>query len=82
MSGFASDSMETRGLAVLATVAGVEAARLRPEQNLVGDLGIDSVKALQLVMRLEDELGIEIPDDAAARMDTVGDVLAYLGTLA
>ncbi len=82
MSGFGSDSMETRGLAVLATVAGLEAASLRPEQNLVGDLGIDSVKALQLVMRLEDELGIEIPDDAAARMDTVGDVLAYLGTLA
>lgn len=81
MNDFASDSMETRGLAVLATVAAVEAAGLRPEQNLVGDLGIDSVKALQLVMRLEDELGVEISDDQAAKMDTVGDVIAYLRSL-
>lgn len=81
MSDFASDSMETRGLAVLATVAGVDGASLKPEQNLVGDLAIDSVKALQLVMRLEDELGVEISDDQAAKMDTVGDVIAYLRAL-
>ncbi len=47
----------------------------------MGDLGIDSVKALQLVMRLEDELGVEISDDQAAKMDTVGDVVAYLRSL-
>lgn len=72
------NDFQSRGLGVLARVAGKNAAELRPEQNLVGDLGIDSVKALQLVMQLEEELGIEISDDDAAKMDQVGDVLAYL----
>lgn len=74
------NDFQSRGLEVLARVAGRDAAALRPEHNLVGDLGIDSVKALQLVMQLEEELGIEISDDDAAKMDRVGDVLAYLGT--
>ncbi len=74
------NDLQKRGLAVLARVAGKDAAELRPEHNLVGDLGIDSVKALQLVMQLEDELGLEISDDEAAKMDQVGDVLAYLAT--
>ena len=74
------NDLQKRGLGVLARVAGRSAAELRPEQNLVGDLGIDSVKALQLVMQLEDELGLEISDDDAAKMDRVSDVLAYLAS--
>ena len=74
------NDLEKRGLEVLARVAGRDAATLRPEQNLVGDLGLDSVKALQLVMQLEDALGIEISDDDASKMDQVGDVLAYLAS--
>ena len=76
------NDLETRGMTVLARVAGKSVSELRPEQNLVGDLGIDSVKALQLVMQLEDELGIEISDDDAAKMDKVSDVLAYLASRA
>ncbi len=73
---------ETKGLAVIARVAGKNADELRPEQNLVGDLQIDSPKALQLLLLLEEDLAIEISDEDAAKMDTVGDVLSYLGKLA
>lgn len=68
-----------QALEVVAKVSGRDAATLRPEQQLVGDLNIDSPKALQLLVELEDTLNIEISDEEAARMDTVGDVLAFLG---
>lgn len=64
-------------LAVISKLAGADQSSLKPETELVADLGIDSPKALQLLVELEDELGIEISDDEAARMETVGDVLAF-----
>jgi acyl carrier protein len=75
------NAQQQQGLAVIAAIAGQDVATLRPEQHLVGDLGIDSPKALQMLLQLEEELGIEIDDDAAAKMDTVGDVLAYLASI-
>lgn len=74
------NDLERRGLEVIARVAGRNAAELRPEQNLVGDLQIDSPKALQLLLQLEDDLGLEISDEEAAKMDTVGDVLVFLAS--
>ncbi len=67
---------------VLSELGKVERAQISPGQELVADLGIDSPKALQLLVELEDRLGIEISDEDAARMETVGDVLDYLGSLA
>lgn len=67
---------------VLAKVSGQDAGSLRDEMSLVADLGIDSAKALQLLADLEDALDIEIEDEDAARMDTVGDVLGYVKSLA
>lgn len=72
--------LERRGLEIIARVAGRSAGELRAEQNLVGDLQIDSPKALQLLLQLEDDLGLEISDEEAAKMDTVGDVLAFLAS--
>lgn len=66
-------------LDVLAAVSGRPRDELRPEQHLVADLGIESPQALQLLVQLEDRLGTEIPDEAAAAMETVGDVLDYVG---
>ncbi len=65
-------------LDVLARLGTVERGQLTPQMELVSDLGIDSPKALQLLVELEDTLGIEISDEDAARMDTVGDILSYL----
>lgn len=69
-----------KALAIIAELSGTTPETLKPEQDLVGDLGIDSPKALQLLVELEESLSIEISDDDAAKMDTVGDVLGYLAT--
>ncbi len=74
--------VKQKGLEIVAAISGKPVAELEPELDLVGDLGIDSPKALQLLLDLEDALGIEISDEDAAKMDTVGDVLGYLGNLA
>ena len=50
----------------------------RAGQDLVVDLGIDSPRALELLVALEDVLGIEISDEDAARLETVGDILSYV----
>lgn len=69
---------ESVALDVLAKLGTVERSEIKPEMDLVADLGIDSPKALQLLVELEDRLDIEISDDDAAKMDTVGDILEYL----
>ena len=62
-------------LEVLAKVSGVDRQKITPESALVGDLGIDSPKALQMLVELEDRLGMEIDDELVTRLDTVADVL-------
>jgi acyl carrier protein len=63
---------------VLAEVSGQDRAEIREDMDLTADLGIDSAKALRLLVELEDRLGIEISDEEAAKMDTVGDILRSL----
>ena len=76
-----SQAKRESALAVIADVSGRDVAGLRPEQELVADLDVDSPKGLQLLVQLEEALGVEISDEDAARMDTVGDVLAYVDRL-
>ena len=71
----ADPERRARILSILAEISGTEAEDLHEGQELVADLGIDSPKALQLLVRLEDELEIEISDEDAAAMYTVGDIL-------
>ena len=74
------DATET-ALAIIARIARRPVAELTPGMELVADLDLDSARALELLVALEDALGIEISDEDAARLDTVGDILAYLGRL-
>ena len=62
---------------VLARASGRDEADLRPEFDLVADLGIDSPRQLELLIELEEALEVEISDEDAAAMETVGDVLDY-----
>ncbi len=48
------------------------------ESRIKKDLGADSIDILQLLMKIEDQYGLVIPDQALATFDTVGDVVAYL----
>ena len=67
-----------RTLDIIGRVSGKDPTSLRPEADLVADLGIDSPKGLQLLVELEEALGIEISDEQAARLDTVGDILTFV----
>ena len=75
------DSQHT-ALDILSGLSGKPADQIEPGMDLVADLGIDSPKALQLLLELEERLDVEISDEAAAKMDTVGDVLDFLAAQA
>ncbi len=66
---------------VISQVSGVEPDKLEPEMELVADLGLDSAKALELLVELEERLDHEIDDQDAARLNTVGDILNFVNKL-
>ena len=74
-------SIRETALAVIAKVSKVEVDALTPDLDLVADLGFDSAKALELLVELEEALAIEVSDEQAARLNTVGDILAVVETL-
>ena len=59
---------------------GVDPERVKPEASFLEDLGADSLDIVELVMAMEEEFGIEIPDDEAEKLRTVNDVVKYLET--
>lgn len=72
---------QRRGLDILANVAEKPVDEIERDHEMVADLGVDSPRALQFLLDLEEELDLEIADEDAAGMDTVADVLDYLGRL-
>lgn len=68
-------------LAIVARVTGTAARELTAATELVAELGVDSAKALELLVELEDHFDIEIPDEQAAAMNTVGDILNAVESL-
>ena len=65
-------------LAVIGALCGRDADSLKADDDLIVDLNIDSPKALELLIELEDLLGFEISDEDAARLESVGDILAFV----
>ncbi|MGL4514368.1 MAG: acyl carrier protein [Lacipirellulaceae bacterium] len=57
---------------------GVDRDKISPETSFVTDLGADSLDTVELVMELEEEFDINIPDDAAEKIQTVGQAVAYI----
>ncbi len=56
----------------------VDAAQVKPEAEFVKDLGADSLDVVELVMALEERFDIEISDEQAEKITSVGDVVAYI----
>jgi acyl carrier protein len=59
---------------------GVEREKLTAEASFIDDLGADSLDIVELVMEFEKEFNIDIPDEEAEKLRTVGDAIAYLNT--
>lgn len=57
---------------------GVEEAEVKPEASFTNDLGADSLDTVELVMALEEEFGVEIPDEAAEGIATVQDAVDFI----
>ena len=57
---------------------GVESEKVTEEASFIDDLGADSLDIVELVMAFEEEFGVEIPDDAAEKITTVNDAIAYI----
>jgi len=57
---------------------GVEPEKVTREASFVEDLGADSLDTVELVMALEEEFGMEIPDEEAEKLQTVGDAIDYI----
>ena len=63
---------------VIVEQLGVDPERVKIEASFIDDLGADSLDIVELVMAMEEEFGIEIPDEDAEKLKTVGDVSNYL----
>ena len=63
---------------ILAKQLRLSPEKITPESRIMKDLGADSLDILQLLMRIEDQYGIVIPDQALAKFETVADVVTYL----
>lgn len=63
---------------IIAEQLGVKAEEVTPESSFVDDLGADSLDTVELIMALEEEFSIEIPDEDAEKMSKVSDVIKYI----
>jgi len=59
----------------------VDADEVSDESSFVEDLGADSLDTVELIMEFEDEFGVEIPDEEAEKISTVGEAIAFLDKL-
>jgi acyl carrier protein len=73
-----SEEMVLRLRKVIAERLGVDEAAVLPEASFVEDLNADSLDLVELIMSMEEEFEVEIPDEDAEKIQTVGDALDYL----
>ena len=70
--------IESRVKAIIVEKFGVSEAEVTSEANFTNDLSADSLDRVELIMEIEDEFGISIPEDAAEKIATVGDAVKFV----
>ena len=70
--------IEQRVKDIIVEQLGVKPDQVVPAAKFIEDLGADSLDTVELVMALEEEFGIEVPDEQAEKLQSVGDVIKYV----
>jgi acyl carrier protein len=71
-------ALEERVTEIIVDQLGISAEEVVPEASFIDDLGADSLDIVELVMAMEEEFNVEIPDEDAERIQTIGDAISYL----
>ena len=70
--------IESKVKAIIVDKLGVDEAEVVATASFTNDLGADSLDTVELIMEFEKEIGINIPDDQAEKITTVGDAISYI----
>jgi acyl carrier protein len=73
-----AESIEEKVKNIIVEQLGVTAEQVTPQASFIEDLGADSLDTVELVMAFEEEFGVEVPDEDAEKLLTVGDVAKYI----
>ena len=73
-----ANEIEAKVRAIIADQLGVAEDEIKTTSSFIEDLGADSLDTVELVMAFEEEFGVEIPDDAAETILTVGDAVKFI----
>jgi len=73
-----SNDIEAKVKAIIVERLGVDPSEITPQAHFVNDLGADSLDTVELVMAFEEEFGMEIPDEEAEKIQTVGQAIEYI----
>jgi acyl carrier protein len=76
----AATNIETKVKGLIAEQLGVKEAEIQPTSSFVEDLGADSLDIVELVMAMEEQFQVEIPDEQAESIKTVQDAVNYINT--
>ena len=71
-------AIEEKIKSIIAEQLGVKVEEVTPQASFVDDLGADSLDTVELIMALEEEFNVEIPDEEAEKLTTVGDAIRYI----
>jgi acyl carrier protein len=73
-----SKSIEEKVKDIIVEQLGVNLEQVTPTASFIEDLGADSLDTVELVMAFEEEFGVEVPDEDAEKLQSVGDVIKYI----
>ena len=74
----AEKSIEEKVKEIIVEQLGVNPEQVTPQAKFIEDLGADSLDTVELVMAFEEEFNVEVPDEEAEKLQTVGDVVKYI----
>ncbi|MFM2167658.1 MAG: hypothetical protein RIS79_2029 [Verrucomicrobiota bacterium] len=73
-----ADNIQDKVKEIIVEQLGVNPEQVTPEAKFIEDLGADSLDTVELVMAFEEEFGIDVPDEEAEKLQSVGDVVRYV----